>query len=159
MGIQTKKARGKNSWVVFTVFGQGKNSGVYPSAKIRRAIAPNLNEIESYIGTRFTRTKGRIVAPIGAGAWGVVFKLEDGTCLKVSTDPVEGANALFFMKAQAKQPSLLDGTAKIYNVFKIKNRQNILFSCVHREYVDIPRSFSKIIQGGLEIYQDNMIFF
>jgi len=161
MGIRTKRAKGKNSWVVFTVigdFGKSKSSILIPSAKIRRAVAQNIDEIESYIGTRLSRAKsGRIVSVIGGGAWGVVFRLEDGSCLKVSTDPVEGANAYFWMQSQHKKPILLNGTSKIYNVMKIKDRQQNLFSCVRREYVDIPKYFPVVVEAGLSIYQDNMI--
>ena len=162
MGIRTKKAKGKKGWIVFTVvgdFGQPTTkASLLPSARFRRVIAQNIDAMESYIGTQFTRAAdGRIVSVIGGGAWGVVFRLENGSCLKVSADPVEGANALFWKQRQAKKPSLLSGTTKVYDVFKIKDKQGKLFSCVRREYVDIPRYFPASLEGGLRIYQDNLI--
>ena len=161
MGIRTKKAKSKDGWVVFTVIGDfsSKSPSILPSAKTRRAVAQNIEKIEDFIGTRFTRAKsGRIVSVIGGGAWGVVFRLENGSCLKISTDPVEGANAYFWMQSQQKKPILLNGSSKIYEVFKIQDRQKSTFSCVQREYVDIPRYFPVTVEAGLSIYQDNMIF-
>ncbi len=162
MGIRTKRAKGKQTWVTFTVVGDfGRptaKSSLLPSARFRRAIAQNIEEMEAFMGTNFSRAAdGRIVSVIGGGAWGVVFRLENGSCLKVSADPVEGANALFWKQRQVKKPSLLSGTTKVYDVFKIKDKQGKLFSCVRREYVDIPRYFPTSLEAGLRLYQDNLI--
>jgi hypothetical protein len=92
-----------------------------PSPEFRRIIAQNLEGIEKKLGSRILRTSnGHILSPLGAGHWGVVFRLTNGNVLKVSKDPTEGGSALFWKETQSKKPETLMGTAKVYNVFSVR---------------------------------------
>src|SRR5210317_1724 len=100
----------------------GKIFAGYPNAKFRRAIAWNIQKIESFLGSRLTRNlDGSISAPIGGGSHGIVYQLENGNVLKITLDQTEAPNALFFKGLQRRNPKVMHSTAFVRNVAKIWN--------------------------------------
>lgn len=134
---------GKRIGFITTFFSdsKGRKGKRYemPSAEFRRIIAQNIDKIEKRLGTRILRTsEGFIMSPLGAGYYGMPFRLANGNLLKISKDPTEGGSALFWKESQKKNPLLLSGTCKIYNVFSVK-KLNKKFKKGRRYYYFIER--------------------
>jgi len=109
-----------------------------PDQNMRSMIAKNLHKIEKKIKSRILRTEnGFISMSLGEGHWGVAYRLTNGNVLKITRDPTEGGSALFWKESQRKNPKLLSGTTKIFNVFGVKKRTTKYFF-IEREYVDVP---------------------
>lgn len=95
---------------------------VDPDKWMRDLLTEYLGQIESRIGTRFARTQGRLRKPVGCGAFGCVFLLEDGRVFKLTQDDAEGAYSLFVQRAQqagtrcGKTP-MISVTAEVFDVF------------------------------------------
>ena len=124
--------------------GRGGKRYEMPSAEFRRIVAQNLSKIEKKLGTTLLRTSdGHILEPLGAGYYGMPFRLSNGNLLKISKDTTEGGSALFWKGSQRKNPSLLCGSCKVYNVFSVKKvskkfkKGRRYYYFIEREEVDV----------------------
>lgn len=135
-----------------------KNKKDCPPPLLRKAIAYNIDRIEKYIGTKLSRTEdGNIKCSLGGGTYGVIFDLDNGNVLKVTTDKTEAANALFWKGAQRRNAILQHGTAKIYSIIKIRDRKNQIFGLIEREKVETPCDLDFEVNMGLNAWADNFI--
>ena len=157
-----RPVRGKQQMLSFETYCFANRESETPKAELRRVIAWNINKIEKRIKTQFSRSKktsilfpnksGSIVLPFGQGSYGAVFRLLDGRVIKITTDETEAAAAIFWKISQNKNPKLLNGTAAVYDVFKMYNKQKKEYYGIVREEVDIPIMCPRILENTLDRY-------
>jgi len=137
----------------------GKVIAGYPNAQFRKAIAWNIQKIESFLGTRISRNiDDSIAKPIGGGSHGLVYQLENGNVLKITLDQTEAANALFIKGVQRRNPKIMHSTAYIKNVAKMWDKdRKIKFSVIEREYIEYQKMLPLEISYGTGLFVDSIV--
>jgi hypothetical protein len=144
---------------------RGADPGTEPDNWLRQILAAYLPEIERRLGTRMTRVRGRIRQPLGCGAFGCVFLLDDGRVLKISHDDAEGAYSLFIQKMQrsgAKAGSLpvLAVTARVDDVFRFPTRKRVdgymqtIYGIVREQVGPSDQELPPAFRQAAEVYTD-----
>jgi hypothetical protein len=101
-----------------------------PEAWVREVVARYLHDIERRIGTRLKRQGRTLEAPLGCGAFGCVFRLEDedDRVFKVTWDESEGPYTRWIQSLQqgdvrTRLGPILTVTARVDDVFRFPRRR------------------------------------
>jgi hypothetical protein len=136
-----------------------------PEGWLRETLALNLEKIEARIGTRLVRSGGVISRPLGCGAFGCVFRLEDGRVFKITSDDSEGAYSLWIYrlqqaKARTKVGPVLAVTARVDDVFRFPRRKRVdgqlavIYGIVREQVGSASHAIPRPLRKGVDLYTD-----
>lgn len=136
-----------------------------PQAWVRQLVARYLHEIEQRAKTKIVRRAGVVMEPLGCGAFGCVFELEDGRVLKITSDETEGAYSRWVQQLQSRRVRTRIGpvlavTARVDDVFRFPRRKRLyglltpLYGIIRERVGPAGVRLPKRLRQAVDLYTD-----